>query len=116
MNIGDKVIHYVTGEEFTICDISISNVWLRKDTGHIDCTDRQFVYQCWYEAEKKRADEAEAKWDELKKKTTDKYKYLERQFEAWEHDENESKLWNASKHEVLMILKDMSDIERGDTQ
>ncbi|KAA1039135.1 hypothetical protein ERX35_007935 [Macrococcus equipercicus] len=54
------------------------------------------------------------RWDELKKKVTEKYKYLEQQFEAWEHDENESKLWRTSKHEVLMILKDMSDIQRGE--
>ncbi|TDL96699.1 hypothetical protein ERX27_07540 [Macrococcus brunensis] len=120
--IGEKFYHPYLKTEITVFDFDRG--MLKAKIGSSEFTEWLTVNQrleFYAEQQKQRADEAEKradvadeKWERLKQKTAEKYKYLEGQFETWEHDENESKLWRTSKHEVLMILKDMSDIERGE--
>lgn len=114
LRLGDIIIYNSDRVTVTAIYHSAGSIELTDGRGGKTNERLSDVYDELLKQERERADAAEKRWEKLKQKITDKYKYLERQFEAWEHDEDESKLWRTSKHEVLMILKDISDIERGE--
>ncbi|PKE39538.1 hypothetical protein [Macrococcoides caseolyticum] len=113
---GDKVI--LDGVEYVIKEIKGNDVLLvkRDNALNIVFVNEKTLYAKLYEQQKQRADELEKRWSELETKLKDKYNYLKLMSEKQSFGHVEQSKWNAGKHEVLMVLKLMTDLKRGETE
>lgn len=63
-----------------------------------------------------RADELEKRWSELVDVLMKKYEYYKVRADDESAGPVEQNKWNAGRHEVLMVLKLMTDLKRGETE
>ncbi|WP_414049802.1 hypothetical protein [Macrococcus animalis] len=51
------------------------------------------------------------RWSELEEKVRNRYEYTTHNLVTWMHNKEEAKQWSAAKHELLMVMKEMHDLE-----
>ena len=66
--------------------------------------------------EKQRADELEKRWSELVDVLKKKYEYYKVRADDESFGSIEQGKWKIAKHELMMVLKIMTDLKRGETE
>lgn len=66
--------------------------------------------------EKLRADELEKRWSELVDVLKKKYEYYKVRADDESFGSIEQDKWKIAKHELMMVLKIMTDLKRGETE
>lgn len=66
--------------------------------------------------EKLRADELEKRWSELEDVLKKKYEYYKVRADDESAGPIEQGKWKIAKHELMMVLKIMTDLKRGETE
>lgn len=66
--------------------------------------------------EKQRADELEKRWSELVDVLKKKYEYYKVRADNESFGPIEQEKWRIAKHEMMMVLKIMTDLKRGETE
>ncbi|TDM18873.1 hypothetical protein [Macrococcoides caseolyticum] len=69
-----------------------------------------------YEQQKQRADELEKRWSELVDVLKKKYEYYKVRADDESAGPIEQGKWKIAKHELMMVLKIMTDLKRGETE
>lgn len=64
----------------------------------------------------KRADELEKRWSELVDVLKKKYEYYKVRADDESAEPVEQDKWKIAKHELMMVLKIMTDLKRGETE
>lgn len=144
IKVGDWVTHNITNERFEIIEYNDKYVWLRKGNGYREITTHETLYKWLYVEQKQSADELERKlnkevedsyqmenrWrteieraDELEKRWSELVDVLKKKYEYYKvraDDESvgpiEQGKWKIAKHELMMVLKIMTDLKRGETE
>ena len=113
---GDKVI--LDGVEYVIKEIKGNDVLLvkRDDALNIMFMNEKTLYAKLYEQQKQRADELEKRWSELVDVLKKKYEYYKGRADDESAGPNEQDKWKIAKHELMMGLKIMTDLKRGETE
>ena len=73
-------------------------------------------YKKMYEQQKQRADELEKRWSELVDVLNKKYEYYKVRADDESAGPIEQGKWKIAKHELMMVLKIMTDLKRGETE
>lgn len=68
------------------------------------------------QASNKRADELEKRWSELVDVLKKKYEYYKVRADDESFGSIEQEKWRIAKHEMMMVLKIMTDLKRGETE
>lgn len=68
------------------------------------------------QASNKRADELEKRWSELVDVLKKKYEYYKVRVDDESAGPIEQGKWKIAKHELMMVLKIMTDLKRGETE
>lgn len=107
----DETIYTVVNvEEEHVRVINITGTQLmqvRKD--FIDIVEQYIDY-------KQRADELEKRWSELVDVLKKKYEYYKVRADDESFGPIEQEKWRIAKHEMMMVLKIMTDLKRGETE
>jgi len=69
-----------------------------------------------YEQQKQRADELEKRWSELVDVLKKEYEYYKVRADDESAGPIEQGKWKIAKHELMMVLKIMTDLKRGETE
>ena len=81
---------------------------------HYIPNDDEFDYQQLYERQKQRADELEKRWSELVDVLKKKYEYYKVRADDESAGPIEQGKWKIAKHEVLMALMTMAELQEDD--
>lgn len=113
---GDKVI--LDGVEYVIKEIKGNDVLLvkRDDALNIMFMNEKTLCAKLYEQQKQRADELEKRWSELVDVLKKKYEYYKVRANDESAEPIERDKWKIAKHELMMVLKIMTDLKRGETE
>ncbi len=116
IKVGDKVI--LDGVEYVIKEIKGNDVLLvkRDNALNIVFVNKKTLYVKLYEQQKQRADELEKRWNELIDVLKKKYEYYKVRVDDESAEPIEQGKWKIAKHELMMVLKIMTDLKRGETE
>jgi len=116
IKVGDKVI--LDGVEYVIKEIKGNDVLLVKhdDALNIMFMNEKTLYVKLYEQQKQRADELEKRWSTLVDVLKKKYEYYKVRADDESVGPIEQGKWKIAKHELMMVLKIMTDLKRGETE
>lgn len=88
----------------------------RSENGEEGIVSQRTIYKNWYEQQKQRADELEKRWSELVDVLKKKYEYYKVRADDESARPIEQDKWKIAKHELMMVLKIMTDLKRGETE
>ncbi|BAH17662.1 hypothetical protein MCCL_0955 [Macrococcoides caseolyticum JCSC5402] len=118
-NIGDKVKLKKYDETiYTVVNVEDEHVRVIDGTGtqlmqvrkdFVDVVEQYIDY-------KQRADELEKRWSELVDVLKKKYEYYKVRADDESAGPIEQDKWKIAKHELMMVLKIMTDLKRGETE
>lgn len=118
-NIGDKVKFKKYDETiYTVVNVEEEHVRVINSTGtqlmqvrkdFIDVVEQYIDY-------KQRVDELEKRWSELVDVLKKKYEYYKIRADDESFGSIEQGKWKIAKHELMMVLKIMTDLKRGETE
>lgn len=97
----------------------VTSIWLNDKTVGVEsglAYSYEEVYKSWYQQQKQRADELEKRWSELVDVLKKKYEYYKVRADNESFGPIEQEKWRIAKHEMMMVLKIMTDLKRGETE
>ena len=119
IKVGDKVKLKKYGETiYTVVNVEDEHLRVINGTGtqlmqvrkdFIDVVEQYIDY-------KQRADELEKRWSELVDVLKKKYEYYKVRADDESFGPIEQGKWKIAKHELMMILKIMTNLKRGETE
>lgn len=113
IKVGDKFIGIEGREEV------VAFIWLYDKTVSVEsglAYSYEEVYKSMYEQQIQRADELERRWSELVDVLKKKYEYHKVRADDESAGPIEQGKWKIAKHELMMVLKIMTDLKRGETE
>ncbi|PKE64231.1 hypothetical protein CW683_01260 [Macrococcoides caseolyticum] len=123
IKVGDKITSKQTGITYTVKDIDNKVIWvngggylLTDDLDKFETPYESPDYKQLYEQQKQRADELEKRWSKLVDVLNKKYEYYKVRADDESAGPIEQGKWKIAKHELMMVLKIMTDLKRGETE